>query len=134
MTDEPANGFCLWSVVERGSRLLIGHCGLQRLGQTGEIEIGWWLARDRWGQGLATEAARRVLAFAWEEVHLPRIVSIVQPANTASIGVMKRIGMQFERRARHGDFGLFDADIEILVYALANPARSDASPESTTGA
>lgn len=114
---EPANGFCLWGLLERATGHLIGHCGLQRVGNTSEIEIGWWLARDRWGQGLGTEAARRVVAFAFEELRLPRLVSIVQPANTASIAVMNRLGMRLERRARQGDLGLASPDLEVLIYA-----------------
>jgi RimJ/RimL family protein N-acetyltransferase len=117
---EAAQGFCLWSLVERASSRLVGHCGLQRAGDTGEIEIGWWLARDRWGQGLATEAARSVVAFAFDRLRLARLISIAQPANTGSIAVMRRLGMIFERRARQGDLGLKNPEIEVLVYSLDN--------------
>ncbi|HWO24538.1 MAG TPA: GNAT family N-acetyltransferase [Kofleriaceae bacterium] len=115
---EAAHGFCLWGLIERAAGRLIGQCGLQRAGDTGETEIGWWLARDRWGQGLATEAARAVVAFAFEELRLPRLISIAQPANTGSIDVMRRLGMRFERSARHGDLGLKNPEIEISIYAL----------------
>jgi RimJ/RimL family protein N-acetyltransferase len=124
ITEEVAHGFCLWGLVERASARLVGHCGLKRVGDTGEIEVGWWLARDRWGQGLATEAARRVIAFAFEELRLPRLISIVQPANAASVAVMQRFGMHLERRACHGDLGLKNPEIEVLIYALANPAST----------
>jgi RimJ/RimL family protein N-acetyltransferase len=118
---EAAHGFCLWGLVERATRYLVGQCGLQRVGDTNEIEIGWWLARDSWGRGLATEAARPVVAFAFERLQLPRLISIVQPANTASIAVMERLGMRFERRARHGDLGLKNPEIEVSIYSLARP-------------
>jgi RimJ/RimL family protein N-acetyltransferase len=95
-------GFCLWKLVPRlpdAGGGLIGFCGLQPLplveGQ--EIEIGWWLARACWGRGLATEAARVALRDGFERVGLPRIVAIAQPANTASIGIMRKLGMHFER-------------------------------------
>ena len=93
-------GFCLWKLVPRlrdGAGGLIGFCGLQPLPETEEIEIGWWLARDWWGRGLATEAARVVLRDGFERARLERIVAIAQPANTASIGIMRKIGMRFER-------------------------------------
>jgi RimJ/RimL family protein N-acetyltransferase len=120
---EAAHGFCLWALIERAGGRLIGQCGLKHVGDTGEIEIGWWLARDRWGQGLATEAARAVVAFAFERLRLPRLISIVQPANTGSIDVMRRLGLRFERSARHGDLGLTNPEIEISIYTLDNPTK-----------
>jgi RimJ/RimL family protein N-acetyltransferase len=125
IAEEAAHGFCLWGLIERDGGRLVGQCGLKRVGDTGEIEIGWWLARDRWGQGLATEAARGVIAFAFEQLRLPRLVSIVQPANAGSIDVMRRLGLSFERRARHGDLGLKHPEIEVLIYALENPGARD---------
>ena len=96
-------GFCLWKLVPRSTAPhgdvggLIGFCGLQPLPESEDIEIGWWLARAWWGRGLATEAARVALRDGFERVGLERIVAIAQPANTASIGVMRKIGMRFER-------------------------------------
>ena len=94
-----ARGFCLWKLALRlpGRGGLIGFCGLQPLPETGEIEIGWWLARAYWGRGLATEAARTALRDGRERIGLQRIVAIAQPANTASIGIMRKLGMRFER-------------------------------------
>jgi RimJ/RimL family protein N-acetyltransferase len=96
-------GFCLWKLAARpdglhsGGGRLIGFCGLQPLPETEEIEIGWWLARAWWGRGLATEAARVALRDGFARAGLQRIVAIAQPANTASIGVMRKLGMNFER-------------------------------------
>jgi RimJ/RimL family protein N-acetyltransferase len=95
-------GFCLWKLVPRlhnEARGPIGFCGLQPLRETEEIEIGWWLARAWWGRGLATEAARAALRDGFERVGFERIVAIAQPANTASIGIMRKLGMRFERMA-----------------------------------
>ncbi len=90
-------GFCLWKLLP-GDRVeaLIGFCGLQPLPETEDIEIGWWLARAWWGRGLATEAARAALRDGFERVGLRRIVAIAQPANTASIRIMRKLGMRFE--------------------------------------
>ncbi len=90
-------GFCLWKLQPRSGGALIGFCGLQPLMETGEIEIGWWLARAYWGKGIATEAARAAFADAIERAGLARIVSIAQPANTASINIMRKLGMRFDR-------------------------------------
>jgi len=83
--------------MPKEGRRLIGFCGLQPLPETDEIEIGWWLARAWWGRGLATEAARAALHEGFTRAGLDRIVAIAQPANTASIRIMEKLGMRFER-------------------------------------
>jgi len=101
-----ARAFCLWKLLPRLHRDgagLIGFCGLQPLPESDEIEIGWWLARGWWGRGLATEAAQAALRDGFERVGVQRIVAIAQPANIASIGVMRKLGMRFERMTQsHG--------------------------------
>jgi RimJ/RimL family protein N-acetyltransferase len=66
------------------------------LPEIGGIEIGCWLARDYWGRGLATEAARVVMRDGFERVGLGRIVAIAQPANRASIRIMHKLEMRCE--------------------------------------
>jgi len=90
-------GFCLWKLVPKAGGPLIGFCGLQPLPELDEIEIGWWLARAWWGRGLATEAARVAMRDAFDRLGFERIVAIAQPANTASIHIMQKLGMRFER-------------------------------------
>ena len=102
---------CLWKLLPRDSEELIGICGLQHLPETPDVEIGWWLAPSHWGQGLATEAARRALAYGFEEAHLQRIVAIAQAANRDSLRVMEKIGMRFEREALH-------KGIRVVLYAI----------------
>jgi RimJ/RimL family protein N-acetyltransferase len=108
-------GFCLWKLLHRDGGL-IGFCGLQPLAEvplaSEEIEIGWWLARAWWGRGLATEAARTALRDGFERAGLRRIVAIAQPANTASIGIMRKLGMQFERMTE-------SRGIPVALYACA---------------
>lgn len=103
-------GFCLWKLMPKWGGGLIGFCGLQPLPELEEIEIGWWLARACWGQGLATEAAREALHDAFERVGLRRIVSIAQPANIASVHIMHKLGMRFERIAQ-------PKGIPVVLYA-----------------
>jgi RimJ/RimL family protein N-acetyltransferase len=88
--------FCLWKLLPKGGGGLIGFCGLQPLPGTPDIEIGWWLARAWWSRGLATEAARAALGDGFARVGLGRIVAIAQPANTASIRIMLKLGMRHE--------------------------------------
>jgi RimJ/RimL family protein N-acetyltransferase len=57
------------------------------------VEIGWRLAYDYWGRGLATEGAREVVRHAFETLRLPGLVSFTAPANLRSRRVMESIGM-----------------------------------------
>jgi RimJ/RimL family protein N-acetyltransferase len=63
----------------------------------GEIEVGWRLARDAWGAGYATEAARALLHHGFSRLGLERIVAFTAVSNARSRAVMERLG--FEREA-----------------------------------
>ncbi len=117
ISNRASRGFCIWKLIHKASDRLVGHCGLQKLGNTVDTEIGWLLARDQWGQGLATEAARRVLCFGFEALGLERIVAIAQPDNEASINIMRKLGMGFEKKTNHGELGLSNAQIEVVLYS-----------------
>ena len=113
-------GFGPWAVVERSSETVLGYCGLFRfpdIDGVPEIELGYRLARAHWGRGFATEAALAVRNYAFETLRLPRLVALVDPANTASIRVAEKIGMHFEK-----DVMLEGYTYPDHLYALANPA------------
>ena len=57
------------------------------------VEIGWRLAADYWGQGLATEGAREVLRFGFDDLGLSSVVSFTTDSNTRSRRVMETLGM-----------------------------------------
>jgi [ribosomal protein S5]-alanine N-acetyltransferase len=59
-------------------------------------EIGYWVGVDYWGQGYMTEAARRVICFGFEDLHLHRIIARYFTRNPASERVMQKVGMTFE--------------------------------------
>jgi ribosomal-protein-alanine N-acetyltransferase len=104
-------GYCLWQLLDASSGCMIGFCWLQPLAGTDEIEIGWWLERSHWGRGLATEAARAALADGFERAGLARIVAVAQPQNRASIRVMEKLGMQYEKPVQHKGF-------DVVLYAI----------------
>jgi RimJ/RimL family protein N-acetyltransferase len=68
-----------------------------------EIEIGWRLRREAWGQGLAAEAARPVLRHAFVTLKLPEVVAEIDPANAASLKVAEKLGLRLRRTVRHQD-------------------------------
>ncbi len=88
-------GFC--GVIEKESKDFVGWCGLWHLKETGETEVGYAINKNFWGRGYASEAARRILQYGFEELNLERIVAVASPQNQASQNVMKRIGMEFVR-------------------------------------
>lgn len=93
-------GFGPYAVVERTSREVIGYCGLfffPDVGGQAEVEIGYRFARAAWGYGYATEAARAVRDWAFQTLCLKRLIAMIDPNNTASIRVAKKLGMQYER-------------------------------------
>jgi [ribosomal protein S5]-alanine N-acetyltransferase len=76
---------------------LIGHC---RVCGHSEVEIGWIVARDRWGQGIGTELGRQALAVA-RSVGLQRVVVFTRDDNLASQRVMYKLGMRYEVDFKH---------------------------------
>jgi ribosomal-protein-alanine N-acetyltransferase len=90
-------GFALWAVEVTGDGGFAGFVGLAPVTFEAPfvpaVEVGWRLARERWGRGYATEAARAVVGFGFDAVGLDEIVSFTVPANVRSWSVMERLGM-----------------------------------------
>ncbi|NJL48464.1 MAG: GNAT family N-acetyltransferase [Leptolyngbyaceae cyanobacterium SM2_5_2] len=73
----------------------LGFVFLRRCPRLAEIELGYRLDRDYWGQGYATESAQLLLSHGLKELHFNPIVAAVDPLNIASERVLQRIGMQY---------------------------------------
>lgn len=80
-------------------------------------EIGWRLARNCWGRGLATEAARAALDFGMTQGGLQRVISVHQVGNEASGRVMQKIGMRLYRETVEPDSGR-----AVRVYEIERTA------------
>jgi RimJ/RimL family protein N-acetyltransferase len=91
------HGYGLWAVEIVGERPLAGYVGLCPVGAelpfAPTVELGWRLARECWGRGIATEAARASCAFARERPGLERLVAYTAAINVRSRRVMERLGM-----------------------------------------
>jgi RimJ/RimL family protein N-acetyltransferase len=91
------HGFGLCAAELREDHSFIGFIGLSvpafQAAFTPCVEIGWRLAADRWGQGLATEGARAMMHYAFETVGLGEVVSFTVPENWRSRRVMEKLGM-----------------------------------------
>src|SRR5262249_55970443 len=86
------HSFGMWALFRKDDGAFVGRCGMRYLEDSTEIELGYTLARPFWGLGFATEASQAVLSYAFEVLKLPRVVAIADPANVASVNVMKKVG------------------------------------------
>jgi RimJ/RimL family protein N-acetyltransferase len=95
------HGFGLWAVEELSTGAFIGFIGLNvptfQAHFTPTVEVGWRLSKAFWGKGYATEGARRVISYGFEELGLSEIVSFTAQSNLRSIAVMKRLGMSHQK-------------------------------------
>ena len=93
-------GYGNWAVDIRERGELIGRVGLWRpVGGPG-LEVGWRLVRSAWGRGYATEAAAAAIAWAWANLAVEQLISLIHPENVGSMRVAERLGM---RRLREQD-------------------------------
>jgi ribosomal-protein-alanine N-acetyltransferase len=109
-------GWMLWPLVYKETGALIGFAGFNGAFAP-EVEIGWWLSPDYWGRGLATEIGRVLLDYGFRTFNFPRLISVAQPANAASIRVMEKLDMRFDRRFTH-------EGVDVVSYAVANPGQT----------
>lgn len=118
-------GITLFAVEEQASGRFIGFTGLQRVPErlpiAPAVEIGWRLAREVWGRGLATEGARAMLRAGFDEYGLDRVVSFTAAGNAPSRRVMEKIDL-----VRRADLDFDHPDIEEgsplrlqVVYSVA---------------
>jgi [ribosomal protein S5]-alanine N-acetyltransferase len=96
-------GFGFWTISFRDDPTTIGFCGLRHFtddqGNGPDVEILYGVTARHCNRGIAREAARAVLQFAFDQAGLERVYAGADPPNQASIRVMEKIGMAFARRA-----------------------------------
>jgi len=93
-----SNGWGPWAVELIDVDRFIGFIGLSQVTSfeahfTPAVEIGWRLAFDYWGKGLATEGAKAALCYGFETLKLPEIVAFTTKKNHRSRSVMEKMGM-----------------------------------------
>src|SRR5215212_3314910 len=84
----------VFGILMRGREELLGFCGFVRLEGMEEPELWYELTQKVWGRGLATEAARACVRYAFEEVSMERVIAGADAPNTASLRVIKKLGMK----------------------------------------
>ena len=110
-------GFGHWAIEEKATGRFVGRVGFLNPEGWPGFELGWTLARKFWGRGYASEAARRALQYAFEELDKDHVISLIDPLNTNSIRVAERLGEKVE-----GKTELLGHD--VLIYGIDRPVNS----------
>lgn len=108
------NGFGLYLVEERISKLPIGLCGLLKRETLENPDLGFAFLLDYMGKGFALEAANAVLEYTKSELKMPTILAIVLPNNQPSIKLLEKLGFQYQKtlQVKEGeDLSLFQVNL-----------------------
>ena len=106
------NGFGLWSVFLRSARAMIGFCGFWHFHEPRRLELLYGIAASRWRQGFASEVARAMIRYGFEELSFDRIEASTDAANLVSTRVMKAVGMSFWKRE-------LTSGLETIYYTIS---------------
>ncbi len=113
-----SGGMGLWAVMHKTDDNLIGSCGfyVQEIDGQREIELSYRFAKEYWGKGLATEAAKATCQYAFGRLGLKRLISIIEAENAASIRIAEKCGMVHEKDA------VFH-NTPVRIYAVHNTKK-----------
>jgi RimJ/RimL family protein N-acetyltransferase len=114
----PLRGFGSWVVERRADEAVLGRAGLWQPEGWPGLEVGWMFARSAWGHGYAIEAARAVVDWAWANLEIGQLISIIAPENARSIRVAERLGMTPLRSHDHNG-------VTVIIYALNRPLTTE---------
>ncbi|MCO4291658.1 GNAT family N-acetyltransferase [Solitalea sp. MAHUQ-68] len=90
-------GFGRWAVLSKDNNEFIGWCGLKYIPEYNDIDLGYRILKKFWGQGMATEASKGCLKYGFQQLKMNKIVGRSHVENLASIKVMAKTGMWFEK-------------------------------------
>jgi len=116
-------GFSFLFMIEKATGEMVGHCGIKRVDNPlarnlGDHEIGWLVREDRWRLGLAEEAMRAVLDWAFGRVGAPHVVALTSQLNVASWKLMEKLGMERRADLDFDDPNYPPEDRTTILYSL----------------
>jgi RimJ/RimL family protein N-acetyltransferase len=91
-------GYSTLAIEDRVTEEFLGECGPWYPDGWPTLEVGWLVAPDRQGQGIATEAGRAALDWCFAHLQVEQICSLIRPDNQASARVAQKLGAQRGRR------------------------------------
>ena len=107
------HGFGLYLTALKEGAMPIGMCGLLKRESLADVDIGFAFLPRFWSKGYALESALAVKAYGLDILGLKRIVAITNPDNEASIRLLEKLGLKYERLVR-----MSEAGPEINLYAF----------------
>ncbi len=124
-------GYGLWGIFDKKNNQLIGRAGIQNHSIDGkdELELAYLIDYTYWNLGYATEACRKILTFALEELDVSRLVAVIAKENIASCRVAKKLGMSPEKEMTYHELTCFLYSIDLKeerkrLYATQNVIHS----------
>jgi RimJ/RimL family protein N-acetyltransferase len=131
------NGFGLFLVELQYSGAPIGICGLLKRDYLDDVDVGFALRESFRGKGYAFEAASAVMRLGQQVLGLGRIVAITSPDNHASMSVLHRLGLEFERIIRmpeqSRDTRLFTPPVRSLLSTSEHPGEEKSDEKAEAG-
>lgn len=121
LRDYVVYGFGRMACIERISGRLVGFSGLKYLDDLQEVDVGYRFLPDCWGKGYATESAQALMRDGVIRHRITRVVGLVQPGNAASVRVLRKLGLVFERQVRLDDCA---SDLDLYATAATGPEHS----------
>ena len=116
-------GHTFWVLERKEDGAILGFCGLKRCteenGPFGMVEAGWRLREDAWGRGYAKEAAEAALAIGFEQFDADEIIALTVEKNTASWGLMLKLGMERRRDLDFGETHWSGNERETIVHSIS---------------
>ncbi len=114
--------FGLWTLALSAGAPLVGFCGFRPAEWAEAPELLFGLSATHWGRGLALEAARAAASYAFDTLGVTFVVAATDPPNTASVTVLERLGMRFERQ------GQLDG-LDTLFFTLDRDDLTQSGPD-----
>jgi RimJ/RimL family protein N-acetyltransferase len=106
----------VWRASRCDTGAFVGWFSLKYAGRSPDIEVGYRLVPQAWGQGFATEGARALVDYGFDDLDLDRIIGVTHPGNRASQRVLMKAGMVDIGWGRY-------YDRRLRLFAVENPYR-----------
>lgn len=105
------HGFARWAMVHKADNRVIGFCGIKMEPRINDVDIGYRMLPEYWGQGLASEAMSATLEYVKQHFELPYLIAEVVKENYASKAIIEKFGFEFENEYQ-------DLGFTVLRYKL----------------
>jgi len=116
------NGYTYYAIEILKSQEFIGMIGLAlqeyKTSFTPAVDIGWRLKRGAWGNGYATEGAKRCLEYAFNELGMKKLISVCTIHNKSSENIMKKIGMTKMGKFNHPEMASYPEYVKHFHYEI----------------